>query len=132
MYLISMHFERTVSVLRPLEEPNTELEIVVWWHLVQIKQQSQVENKIINDTRSFDTNQTQKLTKLVWEKIPLNVSPYECFDCDICTLKDILKNEDLNLDDMFIASLVADLVKVRAVFRNFFESLKCQKDYYEE
>lgn len=30
--------------------------------------------------------------------------------------KDILKNEDLHLDDMFIASLVADLVKVRIVF----------------
>lgn len=53
------------------------------------------------------------------------MSPYECFNYDTCTLKDILKNEDLNLDDMFIASLVADLVKVRAVFRNFFESLKC-------
>ena len=58
-------------------------------------------------------------------KNPINVSPYECFNYDTCTLKDILKNEDLNLDDMFIASLVADLVKVRAVFRNFFESLKC-------
>ena len=68
---------------------------------------------------------SQKPIKFVWEKIRLNVSPYECFNYDTCTLKDILKNEDLNLDDMFIASLVADLVKVRAVFRNFFESLKC-------
>ena len=27
--------------------------------------------------------------------------------------KDILENEDIHLDDMFIASLVVDLVKVR-------------------
>lgn len=33
--------------------------------------------------------------------------------------KDILKNEDLHLDDMFIASLVADLVKVWIVFLYF-------------
>lgn len=36
--------------------------------------------------------------------------------------KDILKNEDLYLDDMFIVLFVVDLVKVRIVFFQFYNN----------
>lgn len=39
-------------------------------------------------------------------------------------LQDILENEDVKLDHMFIASLVADIVKVCLLNGNFRESLR--------
>lgn len=42
----------------------------------------------------------------------------------ICLLQDILENEDVKLDHMFIASLVADIVKVCLVNGNFKDSLR--------
>ena len=42
-----------------------------------------------------------------------------CIVTQLCargSLRDILENDDLNLDDMFTASLVFDIIKVRRHF----------------
>ena len=50
------------------------------------------------------------------------LAPY----CSRGSLEDVLENDDYKLDTMFIASLVADLLKVRRRFAFvFFASKKC-------
>ena len=46
------------------------------------------------------------------------------FSEQIYLLQDILENEDVKLDHMFIASLVADIVKVCLMNENFKDSLR--------
>ena len=46
------------------------------------------------------------------------VPPFIC----CCFLQDILKNDDITLDNMFISSLVSDLIKVSITFLRSYQS----------
>lgn len=48
-----------------------------------------------------------------------------------CVFQDIIENEDIKLDDMFIASLVHDLIKVSIFLDMYFRKryFDCEKKY---
>lgn len=48
-----------------------------------------------------------------------------------CVFQDIIENEDIKLDDMFIASLVHDLIKVSIFLDMYFRKryFDCEKIY---
>lgn len=43
-----------------------------------------------------------------------------------CVFQDIIENEDIKLDDMFIASLVHDLIKASIFLHMYFEKVKVE------
>ena len=49
--------------------------------------------------------------------------------CAKGSLYDIIENEDIKLDDLFIASLIHDLIKVTKIIFNFF-MLECSSIFY--